>query len=59
VLNERETKILRAIAGSKFDFHLDNISDVARARFQAETRSIIELERDRFLQDGIYCGQVI
>jgi hypothetical protein len=51
VLGELKTRILKAVAGGKFDFHPDDGSDEARARFQPEARSIIELGRGGYLED--------
>jgi hypothetical protein len=50
VLGELKTEILKAVAGGTFDFHPDDGSDEARARFQTKVRSIVELERGGYLE---------
>lgn len=51
-LGELKTRILKAVADGKFDFHPnpDDGSDESRARFQPEARSIVELGRDGYLE---------
>ena len=50
MLGELKTRILKVVAGGKFDFHPGDGSDESRARFQPEARSIIELGRDGYLE---------